>query len=87
MDVPNLDAMSEDDLLAFWSRHQRGRNYRELSPKGKSGNKTAVANLANYAANKAAAMACRGRGDIPSALMYEGYCDNIYAALPAYARW
>lgn len=43
--------------------------------------------IAAYADNKAVAMECRLRGDIPAALVYEKICDDIYARLPEFARW
>ena len=70
--VPNLDAMDADELMAFWMKHQGGRGYTELL---------------NYASNKATAIGCRSRGEIGWALMYEGICDDIYKRLPDWARW
>jgi len=85
----NLDDMpgGADALLSFWHKHQAGRAYRELFPEGGEGTKRAAADLASYASNKATAMQCRARGDIGAALTYEGICERIYAALPAFARW
>ena len=83
----NFDAMSAEELMEFWAKHKSGRDYRELFPDGGKGSKTAAADLANYAINKATAMQCRIKGDIPTALMYEGICDRIYDRLPAMARW
>lgn len=86
-DVPNLDAQTPDELLAFWSKHQRGRQYKTLAPNGGRGTKLATEALANYASNKATAMQCRVRGDIPGALMYESICERIYKQLPEWAQW
>lgn len=85
--IPNLDCESHADLMAFWAKHQNGRNARELFPNGGKGSRLATANLANYASNKATAMHCRINGDINSALMYESICDRIYAKLPESAKW
>jgi hypothetical protein len=85
--VPNLDAMPASEVWNFWRKHQAGRNYRKLFPKGGRGTKRAAANLAHYAANKGTAMNCRLRGEIQSALMYEGIAERIYAALPSFAQW
>lgn len=85
--IPNLDCMTQDDMMNFWMRHQRGRHAKELCPDGGKGSRTTTSDLACYASNKAAAMSCRLRGDITSALMYEDICDRIYAELPAWARW
>lgn len=84
--VPNLDAMEPDDLMAFWKQHQAGRNSRALFLAGGTGTHNATADLANYASSKATAMQCRLRGDVESALMYEKICDGIYDRLPDWAR-
>jgi hypothetical protein len=89
--VPNLDAMSRDDLMSFWLKYHRpGRKaVVELFPdrKPRDGSYQAVVDLACYASNKATAMSCRLRGDINSAMMYEGIADRIYDGLPEIARW
>lgn len=85
--VPNLDAETPDNLMSFWNRHQSGRMHRALFPWGGRGTKKAAGSLANYASNKATAMQCRLRGDIPAALMYEDICDRIYSELPEFAQW
>ena len=86
-DVPNLDATTINELMAFWMRHQGGRQARSLFRDGGVGTRKATGALANYASNKATAMSCRLRGDINSALMYEGIADRIYDHLPEWARW
>ena len=85
--VPNLDAMTHDQLMAFWFKHQSGRNARDLFPEGGKGTRTATGDLACYASNKATAMVCRERGSISVALQYEQIADRIYRELPAAARW
>ncbi len=86
--VPNLDCMpSDNECFTFWNKHQNGRAYRELFPQGGKGTKRAAADLAAYASNKGAAMGCRRRGDIQTALTYEDICDRIYDRLPEFARW
>ena len=86
--VPNLDSgLTTDELMSFWNEYQDGRNYRNLFPAGGKGTKSAAANLACYASNKATAIQCRLRGEIETALMYEGIADRIYSNLPDYARW
>jgi hypothetical protein len=85
--VPNIDAMEQADLMRFWNRHQRGIDSRAMFPDGGKGTKTATADLANYAANKAAAISCRTSGNIQAALVYEGICERIYERLPVWARW
>lgn len=86
-EVPNLDAMELDELMAFWKRHQHGHNQRFLLPNGIKGCRRIVADLANYAANKATAMRNRLDGNIETALQYESICESIYEGLPATARW
>ena len=86
-EIPNLDTLEPDGLMAFWYKHQRGRKYKDLFPEGGTGTVKATRDLANYASNKATAMSCRERGLIGTALSYEAICDNIYAELPAFARW
>jgi hypothetical protein len=85
--VPNLDAMSPDDLMAFWLKHQQGRRSRELFPDGGPQTRTTTNALACYACNKATAMQCRTRGTIGAALLYERIADGIYDGLPAWAKW
>jgi len=85
--VPNLDCQEPEDLMAFWSRHQAGRRYRLIFPDGGRGRKRATADLANYASNKATAVACRLRGEINTAGVYEAICERIYNGLPQWARW
>lgn len=88
--VPNLDAMEPDELMAFWKRYHRvgGKAARELfgDDIGATGYVTAARNLAHYASNKATAIQCRLRGDITTAIMYERICDDIYARLPSFAK-
>jgi hypothetical protein len=85
--VPNLDAMTQVDLVAFAVAHKGRSGARLLFPKGGRGTAVATTDLVNYAWNKATAMACRLRGDISNALLYEGICERIYAGLPKFARW
>lgn len=85
--VPNLDAMSADDLMKFWFKHQRGWKRTELFPAGGKGTQHATALLSAYASNKATAITCRERGDIEAAMIYEGIADRIYGELPDFARW
>lgn len=85
--MENLDCLEPDALMRFWQQHQAGRAFRAIFPQGGKGAKRAVADLANYASNKATAMQCRLRGEIDTARMYESICDKIYNALPEFARW
>lgn len=85
--VPNLDCETADTCFSFWAKHQRGRASRDLFPDGGKQTRRATADLASYASNIGAAKQCRIRGDIPTALMYEGIAERIYQSLPAFARW
>lgn len=83
----NLDCEIDTEYLgSFWAHYQRGRNTKELFPNGGKGTRNATADLANYAINKSEAMACRMRGDITAATVYEDICDRIYGELPDWAR-
>jgi len=90
MTIPNLDAMTSADLWAFHTKYQRGSKRSDCAALLGSkfhGYTVIAADLSAYAANKATAQDCRERGDIESALMYEGICERIYNDLPAPARW
>lgn len=90
MSVPNLDALSHNELTAFWVRHQGGRSRKEaefLVGDRRKGYTIIAAQLANYAINKATAIDCRLRGDTQAALVYEQICDLIYERLPRDVRW
>ena len=89
MNVPNLDAMWEDDLWAFWQRYQHAqkrKDARELVG-ARKGYTILAAKLGAYACNKAVAMKCRRDGRVETAQIYEKICDNIYAQLPEDLRW
>lgn len=87
-DVPNFDAMSADDLWAFWQLTLLATRADAAAVVGKFPGYTKVyRNLGHYAANKATAMRARVRGDIISAQMYESICDRIYERLPTHVRW
>jgi hypothetical protein len=86
--VPNLDAMPESELMAFWSRYHRPTRKDAAALVGKRKGYIGLAQtLANYAVNKATAMTCRLRGDINAAQVYEHACDLCYDRLPEDLRW
>jgi hypothetical protein len=87
--IPNLDAMSADDLMAFWARYNRSSrtDAAELIGDRRKGFTNIAAALANYACNKAVAMQCRERGDIQAAEIYEYNTDLSYNRLPEDLRW
>lgn len=89
MTVPNLDAMTHDELMNFWARYHRAtrKDAAELIGDKRKGYIGLAADLANYACNKAVAMSCRLKGNINAATNYEAYADQIYARLPADLRW
>jgi hypothetical protein len=89
MDV-NLDGFtSPNELLDFFSKYHRPtrEDAEQLFGAKPTGYVRTAKDLANYAMNKAAAMRCRERGDVQTALSYESICERIYKALPDYARW
>ena len=80
---------SPDELMNFWGKHQRGRGYKTLFPKGGKGAKKATAALASFAANLATAKSIRlGKipGGIDTAKMYENIADSIYRKNPVKRR-
>jgi len=88
--VPNLDAMEPDDLMAFWQKTvgpHRKMLAVELFPNRPTHYLRTFARLGNYASNKATAMRCRLDGKIQEALMYERIAEGIYEQLPKWARW
>ena len=90
--VPNLDAMTTDDLMTFWRKYALGGRTRRVDAQELIGDRrpgyTGLARaLANYASNRATAQRCRVRGNIVAALNYEHICQMIYDGLPADLRW
>lgn len=89
--VPNMDAMTSDELWTFWKTYHRpGRKaVYTLFPlrTPRDGAYQATVDLASYASNKATAMECRLRGNIAAAKTYEDIADRIYDRLPTFAKW
>lgn len=88
--IPNLDRMSEDRLMEFWSKYHRPgkRAIAELFPGWpQRGMRKVVSDLANYASNKATEKASRRRKDKQAVAIYRKIAENIYADLPEYARF
>lgn len=87
--IPNLDAMTEEDLMAFWKRYSRPtrKDAEALIGDRRKGFTTVAGSLAGYASNKATAMRCRKNGDVLAAQVYETICENIYNDLPFGLRW
>ena len=82
--IPDLDAMSEDELMTFWSVYHRagpklaeqlfGRRFKDFT--------NAASALANYASNRATAMACARRGDEHGKEIYEHAMRLSFDRLP-----
>lgn len=89
MSVPNLDGMSEDELMAFWKRYNRPTraDAEELIGDRRKLFTVITSHLASYAVNKATSMGCRKRGDLAAATLYEGIAERIYERLPDDVRW
>jgi len=87
--VPNLDAMSSDELMEFWKTFHRPTRKQASWLVGGTGKgyTTAAMSLAAYAASKATAQMCRERDDITGAQIYEIICKDIYKRLPASVKW
>lgn len=89
MTIPNFDAMTSDELMAFWSKYHRPtRKDAEALVGDRRPRFTRIAAaLANYACNRAVAMSCREKGDLTAASIYGHACESIYSGLPADVRW
>lgn len=87
--VPNFDAMTETELMAFWKRYHRAtrKDAEQLVGDRRKGFTVIAAMLANYACNKSVAMKCRLDGRITAALVYEDICEKIYERLPDDLKW
>jgi hypothetical protein len=88
--LKNLDAMTPEDLWAFWGTFKKGAkrsNCATLIGDKRKGYTTLANDLACYASNKATAIKCRLDGCIDSALIYESICERIYNNLPIDLRW
>lgn len=90
--VPNLDAMTQDELWQFWQDGgmSGGPSHtfaRQIFPDRPKNYVNTAGDLKHYACNKAVAMKLRLEGAIDRALAYEQICDAIYDRLPEWARW
>jgi len=87
-DVPNLDAMTEGELSAFWSKYHRASKKAAVALVGDRPHSVGVAaTLAAYALDKSCAMKLRKEGDIKGAMVYEESMDLRYKTLPVDIRW
>lgn len=88
LELPNFDAMTPDDLWAFWHKWHLASRRQTVTLVGVRKNALKYTyTLANYACNKAVAMTCRAKGDIVQAQNYEHNCDALYEQLPADLKW
>ena len=74
LDIPNLDAMSADELDAWREATEPHRTYRMRVAQ-------------EYARRKAIAWRLRLDGDIARAIHMEQGCETLYARLPKKDRW
>ena len=85
--IPNIDVMAQDDLVAFYKAHQNGNNSKYLFPQGGPGTKEVTAKLAKYAISLYFTNMYREHGDHAMAKENKDSCDWIYKSLPKYAQW
>jgi len=87
--VPNLDALSADELKHFFAR-KPGRlldQARDLFPDLPEGYFKAYKRLRDYARSKHSALELRSKGNIMLAKQMEEHMDHLYKQLPKWARW
>ena len=87
MTTLDLDKMSREELMGFWSRVNAHPILvaRELFPDRPEKYVAATASLGNYAANRAAMLACHEKGDQHGVGVYSFICMTIRASLPLWA--
>jgi hypothetical protein len=89
MTAPNLDALTQEELRAFWLRYRRATTKAAAVLLGEHSHRArnAVHTLAAYAMAKSCAMGLRLEGKIANATVYEQHCELYYAELPEDFRW
>jgi hypothetical protein len=88
MDLPNLDAMTQDELRTFWSKWHVTTKKEVVRFLGEREDACKVMEtLACYAINKSCAIGLRLEGQIEHALTYEQACEIQYEKLPEDVRW
>lgn len=87
--IPNLDAMSIEELRAFWKQHHKSTKAKATVFLGvaRPDGKKVIETLANYALNKMVAMQARLEGNIKTAMVYEEHAQLSYERLPKDCRW
>jgi len=87
-EIPNFDAMTQDELRSFWSRwHVTTRKKAATLVGDRSDARNIVEILACYAINKLCAVSLRLEGKIETAMKYEQDCQLAYERLPEDVRW
>jgi len=87
--LPNLDAMSDSELMSLWHATSIGgfTVARFLFPSRPKDYVRTTRSIGGWASNKATAMKCRASGDTHGEEIYGNIAASIYRDLPAYARW
>lgn len=88
--VPNLDAMTSDQLKSFALMYRNPRPEEAVHMTGMAEPESAMEAaklLAVYATNKKIAMENRAAGNIGVAIQHEDECDKIYDRLPENIKW
>ena len=90
-EVPNLDAMTDEELQAFANQMELRHIFEWLyAPEYDNERERfliTTAKLCYYAKNAIEARRMRLQGHINAALTYEEVCQSTYEALPMWARW
>lgn len=88
MDLPNFDAMSQDELRTFWGKWHVTTRKKAVEFLGdRKDARQIMETLACYAINKSCAIGLRLDGKIDQACAYEQACDLQYEQLPEDVRW
>lgn len=87
MPVPNLDAMTTENLIAFSERHQYGREYKRLFDRVSRFVVPDTSLLASYAHCKACERLCAAREDMPQSVVYQRMAAEFYKKLSPDAKW
>jgi hypothetical protein len=87
-EVPNLDDMSFDGLVAFWRKYSSASRAEAKDLVGdRPGYMKYTKWLANYAWHRMEAYEFRVNGAIPSAVIAERFADSVYSDLPDDLKW
>jgi len=88
-ELPNLDAMHEDDLLDFWLKHRKFGDAAQtfFTNPEVSGATRVMMTLARYALQKHMAMHLRLGGFTALAIQAEHELQALYNSIPQHLRW